>query len=112
MRRVGETAEGRQRHIKRFWPQGRRGSGQEKGRAEDNCGSISVSWNYGHDLAIMLLKYAAVRPREEGREEEERPLSCTGCVWTACGLHVLPGQETATGLANCKTFRLQDLCAG
>lgn len=33
--------------------------------AEDNCGSISVSWNYGHDLAIMLLKYAAVRPREE-----------------------------------------------
>lgn len=46
---------------------GRRGGVAAGSReAEDNCGSISVSWNYGHDLAIMLLKYAAVRPREEG----------------------------------------------
>lgn len=88
MRRKGEAAEGRQRHIKRFWPQGRRGSGQERGRAEDNCGSISVSWNYGHDLAIMLLKYAAVRPREERRRGEATELDlhrlCVDCMWTAC----------------------------
>lgn len=40
------------------WPLGR---GSHSHRLQGCCccrRSVSVSWNYGHDLAIMLLKYA------------------------------------------------------
>lgn len=102
-----------QRHIKRLLAAGWAWHGFEvqlggmsnghvaAGRGLNVCWSISVSWNYGHDLAIMLLKYAPAVAKAKAEAEADRGPARPGLAWPG---PAPAATATAASMANCKTF--------